>query len=224
MNTQAADLPSAPDAMHIHRGRMQAVLYYGRANQRITAHFGDAVIEGFRFASAFFGKGEFSPSSITPRGDGLYFRQELSGQYYQPLRGDQLEPVTRDNWSKLKMRREVSEECRLTYRAHIRAIDNGLEMRIHATGTDNVPIAVEIALRPGGQLEGVVPAPDAKQAFLLRDGHARYRVGDDVVQIGPGKAQHGYTQIRGAAKRLTDTGLYFTGLTPFDHAFTLEME
>ena len=207
----------------IRRRRLSATLLGGRADRRLVAHFGDVVVEGFRFASAFFGKGEFAPHDIERREDGFYFRQELRGQYFQPLRGEYLQTVTHENWAHLRMRRETSEICVLTYQAHIREIEGGFEIRVHASGTDNVPLAVEIGLRPGGELTGAVAVPHVSRAFLLEQGYAVYQVGNDALRIGPGKAEHHYTQVRGAAGRISDMSLYMTGNTPFEHVFTLEM-
>ncbi len=207
----------------IRKGRLSASLGHGRDTHWIAARFGEAVVCGFRFAAAFFGRGEFFPRDVEHRDDGLYFRQELRGQYYQPLRGEALQQVTRENWGRLRVQRETSEECTLVYEAHIREIANGFEIRVHASGTDNVPLAVEIGLEPGGETDGVVSAPQGTGAFLVQEGYAHYRVGEDVMRIGPGTAEHRYTAVRGAADRISGTSFFLTGLTPFDHVFTLEM-
>ncbi len=225
MNMEHKEMSLPENALHIRKEGFHAALLPDRAGDKVVVHCGDVVVEGMRFATAFFGRGEFVPDETVTRDNGVYFRQELFGQYYQPLRGDQLQPVTRENWRELIRQRETSEECRLVYNAHIREMGPGIEIRVHAAGTDIVPLAVEIAFRPGGEFEGVVPAPAGNMTFLLREGYARYRVGEDVLRIGPGKAEHGYTAIRGAAAGYTDMNrLYFTGFTPFDHTFTLQRD
>jgi hypothetical protein len=207
----------------IRKGRLSATLMHERSGFLLRAHFGGAVLQGIRFASAFFGKGEFNPGAIDRLADGFEYRQELKGQYYQPLREDRVQPVTRDNWGIMQMQRETSEECIMNYLVRLREIDNGFSIFIQASGTDNVPLAVEIGLRPGGEFDGAVPAPNVNNGFLLREGFATYRVGEDTIRIGPGKAEHGYTQVRGASGRLSGMSLYLTGLTPFEHSFSIEM-
>jgi len=49
-----------------------------------------AALEAVRFASAFFGKGQFAADTLEVR-DGRYvLRQELDGPYFQPLSPDQI--------------------------------------------------------------------------------------------------------------------------------------
>ena len=175
----------------LRRGRTNATLFHDRASRKIQVYHGEAVIDGFRFASAFFGKGEFIPDTVEQRDDGFYYRQELSAGYFQPLSGSHLQEVTRENWGRLRAMRQISETCVMLYEAHIRETSTGFEIRVRASGTDNVPLAVEISLRSGGEIDGVVPAPNISGAFLLPEGYATYRVGEDVIRIGPGIAVHG---------------------------------
>ena len=69
----------------IRRGPLSATLVLGGSSRFFTLRYGDAVMEGVRFATSLFGKGN---SSHKPRaGASAYeFRQSLEGPYYQPLR------------------------------------------------------------------------------------------------------------------------------------------
>jgi len=207
----------------IRKGRLSATLLRRRNAPHLVMHAGEAVVRGIRFASAFFGRGEFLPMTVEKRPDGLYLRQQLEAQYYQPLDDPELLPVTRENWGLTRSRRPTSEVCTMVQGMSIHEVTGGFEVRIRARGTDNVPLAVEIGLRPGGTLEGGQSAPDGSNAFLLRGGYATYAVGGDTLRIGPGKAEHAYTQVRGGAGRLSGLSLYLTGFTPFEHTFRLEM-
>ena len=86
-----------------------------------------------------------------------------------------------------------------------------------------MPVAVEIGLRPVGDLHGAEAAPKVEDAWILGSGgYATWRAGGDSIRIGPGLRQHAYTQIRGAEPKPAGPALYLCGYTPFDHSFTLE--
>jgi hypothetical protein len=99
---------------------------------------------------------------------------------------------------------------------------NGFAVRIEATGTADVPLAVEINLREGGTLDGAVAHPRVRDAWLLPSGSAIYRVGGHGIRIGPGAGSHSYVQVRGAEPKLGGPCLYITGYTPFDHTLRFE--
>ena len=80
---------------------------------------------------------------------------------------------------------------------------------------------MELAFRHGGQLEGVEALADTKDAFLLQRGMGRYVLGSDVVEFGPGRAEHTYTQVRGAAAKWDGLSVYLTGITPFETKLTI---
>ena len=64
------------------------------------------------------------------------------------------------------------------------------EIAISVQGTPEVPVAIELAFRAGGKLHGVEPVAGVNEAFLLRAGTGRYVLGDDVIEFGPGRADH----------------------------------
>lgn len=174
------------DISRIRRGRTSITLLHHNSRW-ISAHRGEAVINGIRFASAFFGKGQFSPTTYEKRDDGYYFRQTLSGRYLQPLSDKKLLPVTPVTWPLVVEKRETTELCEMVYEAHIRETSQGMEITISATGTDNVPLAIEINLRTADNLSGVIPVPNTGDTFLLKEGFAEYKAGNDIIRFGPGK-------------------------------------
>ena len=103
-------------------------------------------------------------------------------------------------------------------RATITETPQGFRLRIQSSGTDNVPVSVEIGLRKGGELQGCERLDD--DAWLLRSGEAVYRMDGNTVRIGQGAASHTWVEVRGAEPKLPCTSVYLTGITPFDH--TLE--
>ena len=207
----------------IRRGKTSVTIMHKGNSRWISLRRGGAVINAIRFASAFFGKGQFIPTVYEKREDGFHFKQELQGRYLQPITDSSLLPVRPNMWSSLVAKRQTSEICRMVYEAHIRETTQGFEVSIHAHGTDNVPLAVEINLREGGELSGVTAAPNSDGAFLLKDGFAEYRMGSDVIRFGPGKCEHAYVQVRGGEAKLPGPSVYLTGYTPFQHTLTVQM-
>jgi len=183
---------------------------------RDDSHFlgyrrGGAVIHSVRFASAFFGKGQFVPASWKQRGETYELTQTLEAGYYQPL--DPPRKVRAGEWGQAREGRRQSEVCRLTQSASITETRTGVRVRMQASSTANVPVAVEIGLREGGKLEGCV---EVNGSWILAEGHATYRVGSVVIRFGPGLREHSYTQVRGALTPLPGTRVYLCGYTPFD--------
>ena len=104
----------------------------------------------------------------------------------------------------------------------IREKKGGFTIAIEAAGTADVPLAVEIALRGGGDLQGCVAAPKVTDGWLLKKGYATYTVGKDKLRFGPGLGEHAYTQVRGADPKIAGPSVYICGFTPFRQ--TLEVE
>ena len=79
-----------------------------------------------------------------------------------------------------------------------------------------VPFALEITMRPGGQLtgDGLASLPDVPNAHLLAEGFASYELAGRRLRIGPGFRRHTWTQLRGAELRLPGVTLYMTDFPP----------
>ena len=193
-----------------------------------SMQYGDAVITAVRFASSFFGKGQFIPGTFEKRGKTWVMRQSLQGPYYQPID----KQVTRENWESARAERRQTQVVKLEQSMEITESKNGFTLHIRAASTATVPVAVEIGFREGGQFEGCTPAPSsasalgaatpAKPGLLLANGTGVYRAGKNSIRFGPGAAPHQYTELRGAEPALPGQSVYITGFTPFDHTLTLE--
>jgi hypothetical protein len=149
-------------------------------------------------------------------------KQSLDAGYYQPFDPPRKVDWGVPNWYAVRPGRRRTEVCTIDYRAEIGEQKNGFAVRITAGGTDRVPVAIEINLRPGGTLEGCSPAPGAEDAFLPTGKEVVYRMGKNAVRIGPAIRENAYTQVRGAEPKLPGPSVYLTGMTPFDHAFVLQ--
>jgi hypothetical protein len=224
----AADLPSDYEKLfgaiglaRVRRGSRDATVVFSGNSRFLSMRSGGAVVQAVRFASSFFGKGQFAPASWAREGKGYVLRQSLEAPYYQPV-----EPPTRvtpANWAAMRARRKESQVCRLEQSALVEETRNGFALRVDSKGTPGVPLAVEISLREGGKLEGCRPAPRATDGWILEKEFATYRVGGNVVKFGPGSAPHWETQLRGAEAKLPGVSVYVTGYTPFSHRIEFEL-
>lgn len=204
----------------IRRGLTSATLILGGNSRFFTLRRGQSVINAVRFASAFFGKGQFVPQKAEQRGESYYFVQSLVGDYMQPLeRPRRIGPA---DWVAARAERRRTEISKLEQAATVTELKNGFRLRLQAHGTNDVPVAVEVNLREGGDLEGCLPAPRVKDAWLLPAGQASYRMGEDEIRFGPGLRAHSYTQVRMAEEKLPGPSVYLTAYTPFDHTLLFE--
>jgi hypothetical protein len=183
---------------------------------------GNAALEAVRLASAFFGKGQFASDDLVVN-DGRYvLRQKLEGPYYQPLSAEQI--ATGEHVRMAPNGTLAVDGHAGRTRSNIQSLESVVEiteangkftLAISITGTDDVPIAIELAFRHGGKLRGVEPVPAVKDAYLLAGGTGVYALGDDMITFGPGHTEHSYTQVRGALPKWDGQSVYLTGFTPF---------
>jgi hypothetical protein len=204
----------------IRRGPLSATLVLGGSSRFFTLRHGGAVMDGVRFATSFFGKGQFVPQTAVKNGNSYQFRQTLDGPYYQPL----AEKVASQSWDESRRRRRQSEVCRLEQSADVAETRNGFSIRLRASGTDGVPVAVELSFREGGTLDGCRPVADLPGMFVLETGTGTYRAEGRAIRFGPGNLPHRYMQVRGAEPRLPGLSVYITGFTPFDRTINLECQ
>jgi hypothetical protein len=201
----------------IRRGSRDATIVLKDNSRFFSLRNGAAVIEAVRFATSFFGKGQFIPT-VSSKERGYVLRQQLEAPYYQPVS----QPVSYRNWSDVRSTRAQTQVCRLEQTATVTELKSGFELRVESHGTTGVPLAIEIAFRDGGKIEGCRPAPHAESAWLLDRAYGVYRVGGDSIRFSPGAAPHLLTQLRGAEPKLPGLCVYITGYTPFDHAIRFE--
>jgi hypothetical protein len=207
------------DFARIRRGPRDATILGGHS--RLFSYRDGAVVEAVRLASAFFGKGQFV-APLERVADGYRMQQELEADYLQPLQPELRRPD--GDWLAVpREKRARSNIFRLRSIVDIRETKVGFALAMDVQGTNRVPVAVEITLRPGGQLtgHGLAPVPNFSSAQFLLDGYATYEQAGRRIRLGPGVRHHGWTQLRGAEPRVEGESLYLTGFTPFRH--TLEI-
>lgn len=183
-----------------------------------TYRHGAVVVNAVRFSSAFFGKGQFVGKTLTREGSSYVMTQSLDAGYYQPFTPPR--KVTTETYDNTREQRQRTEICKLAYRVTVTDTPTGCDLKIEATGTDEVPVIIEINLREGVQISGAEKIGKFKDAWLLHSGHAEITAGADTVRIGPGRIEHTYLEVRGARPRLEGPSLFVTGLTPFTHTLS----
>lgn len=204
----------------IRRGRGSATILLSGSSRFLALRQGGAVLQAVRFSSAFFGKGQFVPAKGGKSGDAYELEQRLEGPYFQPL--SRTVEAGPENWEASRRERARTEVSQLRYRASVSEFSEGFRLRIRADGTDNVPLTIELAFRPGGQFAQVEPYPKLPEAYLLKSGFGTYRFERDVIRFGPGRADHRYVVVRGAQPRVPGATVFLTALTPVDQ--TLEFQ
>jgi hypothetical protein len=185
----------------------------------LTFMNGKAVLQGMRFASSFFGKGQFQADQVIKTTDGWELTQKLEGPYYQPIPKDKI--AANGDWEKMgKADRPQSEVQHLETKIKIKEVDGGMEIEISTTGTERVPFAWELIFRNGGVLDGVVKIENSKDSWLLKE-TGTYTNGSDKIQFGPGLALHKNIALRGSLPAMDAPTVYLTGFTPFRHLIRL---
>jgi len=209
----------------IRRGELDGTVILQDSSRFFSARKGPLVVNAVRFATSFFGKGQFVPGTTVKRDVGYVGTQSLEALYYQPLAP--VQKVTTQNWAELRDKRRTTQICKLEQSATLKEKAGGFELRIQASGNSGgtpigVPLAVEISLREGGKLEGCRPAPHLDGAWVLQQDYATYTVEGKTLRFGPGAAPHLLAQLRGAEAKLPGVGVYLTGYTPFDKTISFD--
>jgi hypothetical protein len=201
--------------VRIRRNRRDATLI-AKNPVWFTFMKGQAVVQGVRFATSFFGKGQFQSEEVQPNGDYFELTQKLAGPYWQPYPKDAIAPD--GDWEKMpRSNRPQSEIQDLETDIRIRETKVGMEIEVSTTGTERVPAALEIMFRPGGELKGVTKIEGSKDSWLLTGNTGTYTTGEDTITFGPGLALHKNIALRGALPAMDAPTVYLTGFTPFKH-------
>jgi len=196
-----------------------------------TFRNGNAILDSVRLATDFFSMGYFRSERIIEQAGRYLLAQTIEVPYYQPLppalrRTDGLyELSSADGRFSSRMSfpsREPSNIQTLTINVEIQPADHGgytLAFRIE--GCDNVPVAIEFALRSGGSLSGVTGPLGQENIFALESGFARYERAGYTIQFGPGAVDFLWgddllPHLPGFLAPQPDAvTVYITGHTPF---------
>ena len=204
----------------IRRGLTSATIFTSGKSSFFSLRRGDAVIDAVRFATGFFGKGQFKPTQFARRDGAYVLTQSLEGPYYQPFTPSRRIDMTFDDTREQRPKSQISK---LTQAAEIRETANGFTLRLQAHGTNDVPLTIEINCREDATLDGVDqvspgvyrPHPGAAAIFISR--------GSQAIRISPPVVAHKWYDVRGAEAKLPGPSIYLTGLTPFDVTLNFEV-
>jgi hypothetical protein len=206
----------------IRRGAVSATMLLEQDSRIFSVRKGEAVVEAVRFASAFFGKGQFMGLESGRDGRAYTATQALTGPYFQPL--DPVRTVAAGQWDAVRTQRRQSNVCTLRQSANIAETAKGFQLTVRAEGTSGVPLAMEVCLREGSRVEGCRPVDGRRDCWILADGMATFTAGRDSIRFGPGTgAPHTWTEIRGASPKMAGPSIYLTGFTPFTHTVAFEV-
>ncbi len=205
--------------VRIRRGNWDST-FLSNNTSWLTFHKGNAVLQAMRVASSFFGKGQFQSEKIEQQGDTWIFRKSLEGPYYQPLDKDKISPDG-DLDKMPRTLRKQSEIQKLETIVKIKEANNGLEIEINMSGTEGVPVSLELIFRAGGSFSGVTKSTKNENAYLFSEQKGSYTVGNDSINFSSGKVEHKNIQLRGALPAMDAPTVYLTGFTPFRHILKL---
>jgi hypothetical protein len=203
----------------------------------LTFRKGKAVLDSVQMLPVFFSEGAFRSGGMTVEENRYSLRQDLHVPYYQPLpkhlrnpHGDYpLTPAGNRFWSKMNFpQRPMSNIQTLEQRVTVTEKSGAFELAFEVGGHDRVPVAIELAFRSGGELDGVEPGTSRKDIYFLRQGTGSFRAGNDVITFGPGQADHEMIRTESAWYDTNQRGsqrdhyrVYITGVTPFRKTLTI---
>ena len=206
-----------------------------------TFRSGAAVLQSVRMGGEFFGEGAFRSNTLEAGNNGYALHQRLQVPYYQPLPkhfrnagGDYALTPAKDFrfWSKLDFsHRPMSNIQTLDQRVTVIEDSGKFELHFDISGHRARSVLGRVGLPDGGELTGSlqeIATRDGDKVLLLKEGNLRYRVGNDIIEAGPGQAEHQMLNLsgpsyaaHGASLRAAGRRVYITGFTPFQNTITI---
>ena len=240
----------ASDLVRIKRGDITATIFGGNdlpltvASGRscnptfFTFRKRSAILEYARLSTSFFSTGYVRGEGLKKEGNTYTLFEKKEAYYYHPMPGNKqdkngdykLSPSLDGRfWSKMDFESRPKTTLTLETKIVIEELDNSFRIDIEVTGAENVLVTLDLCFQSGGTFEGVVQGEQEKDFFF--DGEvAKYTIGTDTIEVGPGKYEHAYINGLDGEVYSTHFGtikgegphLYMTGLAPFKHSFTIQ--
>lgn len=241
----------ASDLVRIKRGNSTVSIFGGNdlpltvASGRscnptfFTYRKGAAILEYARLSTSFFNTGYVRSSGLQKNGNRYSLYEKKEAYYYYPMPGSkrnekgdyQLTPSLDGRfWSKMDFGSRPKKTLALESKIEIEEVDNSFRINIEVggDGAENVEVTLDLCFRNGGLIIDALPGENEKD-FFLQNGFAKYTVGSDTIEIGPGIAEHTniarldgevYSTHFGSIKG-KGLHLYLTGFVPFKHSLTI---
>lgn len=195
----------------IRRGLRSATIFTKEHSTFFSLRHGDTVINAVRFASGFFGKGQFVPTQFVKRGNAYVMTQNLEGPYYQPFAPGRRIDMRYDETREQRPKSQISK---LTQSAEVVETKNGFSLRLRASGTKDVPLTVAINCREDVKIEGAeLVSPNV---YKPMNAPIRISQGGHTIRVSGAVHSHNWYDVRGAEPHLPGPNIFLTGLTPFD--------
>ncbi len=166
----------------------------------------------------------FKSTSLEKEGDTYVMRETMQGWYYLPFgeyRG------TTDWWKMDNPNtRDKIYGPDLNFEVRVKEIEDGLEVKIKASGVDRAPLRLELAFDAGAtvmndhfSLEGL-----AGECMIAKDGYVTATRGEYAIQVGPAFYDHDFVAGKfGSEGRSPQCfTVYFTDTTEFERSITIK--
>jgi hypothetical protein len=132
-------------------------------------------------------------------------------------------------WSKMGFESRPKTAISLETNIVIEEVKGAFKMDFEVLGANDVEVTLEFCFCLDGKLEGVTPGFE-KEDYFLEDGYAKYFLGNDVIEIGPGNAGHKNINRLDGEVYSTHFGtikgkgqhVYLTGYVPFKHSIIIK--
>ena len=186
-----------------------------------------------RLCSTYFATGQFlgedfagdeSSASLHHYGRNPVYRERRYDRpvYFLPFHGQ----VDATTWEQVRARRNTYDLPPLEVDLEVREVAQGYDLHVVSSGGQaGVPFQIECVFEPGGVVEmdgGALEATAGGTAFL-NAGRARFLMGEDVVEVGPGSAGHRMWHMHNSEGAPDRFRLLVPHLTPVDTVFEIRM-
>ena len=235
---------AASGLWRVRRGRSSATVAEGMDSPFSLKH-GEAELSAVRVSSTYFATGQFVGEQMEIDDDGAATRLRHMGRnsakfypegydgpvYWLPIQDGT--KVDNKNWAKVRARRDTFDLPTMQVVMEVRETDPSAgEMAafdLHLTsegGVDGVPFQVVCAFEPGGILttgSAHLQTPAGSSA-VLREGEAVYRVGSDLIRLGPGACAHTMWHMHNSVDDPEHFRLLITLMSPVDYTLKIRTE
>ena len=166
----------------------------------------------------------FRSETLEKVGNGYALKETMKGWYYLPFgeyRG------TSDWWKMDNANtRQKLVGPDLNFDVKVDEIEDGLQIRIKASGVDRAPLRLELAFDAGATVvnEHFSTEGLAGQYMIVKDGMVTATKGDYAIEVGPGFYDHDFVAGKFGSEGRNEQcfTVYFTDTTEFERTITVK--